>query len=206
MATILVVDDHELFRSGVKVLINTMGNIDIIEASDGQECIEVLKHTTPDVILMDINMPNMDGIEATKKALSENSDLKILILSMFDDSKYYNTLIDLGVKGFLLKDSNVEELKNGIQSVLEGRSYFSQQLLLNLIKNKDTGSNVNLTEREIEVLNLIAKGHSTQEISDLLFISFRTVERHRSNLFLKTETNSTLKLLVYSIKNGLVEI
>lgn len=204
---VALVDDHQLFRSGINFIINDTDDIEIsFEASNGQEFLDNLNYIQPDVVLMDINMPVVDGVEATKRAIEKYPDLKVLVLSMFGEVDYYNTMIDLGVKGFILKDIDNEELIDAIRKVNNGGSYFSQELLLQLIKNKPTGDQIDLTRREKEVLELICLGMSNQEISDKLFISQRTVERHRSSLLFKTESKNSVSLVVYSIKNGLVKI
>ncbi len=206
-AKILLVDDHQLFRNGLRFILSETDGLDVIaEASNGKELLELLKVTTPDLILMDINMPEMNGIEATRRALQVNPDLKILVLSMFGDEEYYNAMIDLGVKGFLLKDADNQELHTAIHKVLEGNTYFSQELLLRLIRNKTTPDIIKLTRREHEILELICKGHSTGEIGDILSISSRTVERHRAALLEKTNSNNSIKMVIFAIKNNLVKI
>lgn len=204
---IILVDDHEIFRNGLKALLESSGEYRIIaEASNGQELIKILENTKPDIILMDIRMPELNGVDTSEQVLKVNPELKILILSMFDDKRYYEKLIDIGVKGFILKDSNIDELVFAIEEILAGNSFFSQKLLLNLVNSHKSQSDADLTKRELEILQLIAKGLSTQEISDKLYISFRTVERHRANLLLKTNTNNSLKLLIFAIKHNLVDI
>jgi len=204
---VALVDDHQLFRSGINFIISDTEDIEIaFEASNGQEFLDFLDQYQPDIVLMDINMPVVDGVEATQKALEKFPDLKVLVLSMFGEVEYYNTMIDLGVKGFILKDIDNDELIDAIRKVQNGGSYFSQELLLQLIKSKPEGEDVDLTRREKEVLELICSGNSNQEISEKLFISQRTVERHRSSLLFKTESKNSVSLVVYAIKNGLVKI
>ncbi len=204
---IIIVDDHNLFRNGIKFLLSEIPDIEIVaEASDGKEFLDIIKVITPDIVLMDINMPVMNGVEATKRALELYPDLKILVLSMFSDEEYYNTMIDLGVKGFILKDADNEELKNAVRRVISGNTYFSQDLLVNLIKNKHSADNVSISGREKEVLILICKGYSTGEIATELNLSMRTVERHRSSLLEKTNSNNSIKLVLFAIKNNLVKI
>jgi DNA-binding NarL/FixJ family response regulator len=204
---VALVDDHKLFRSGINFIISDTEDIEIaFEASNGQEFLNFIDNYQPDLVLMDINMPIIDGVEASKRALEKYPDLKILVLSMFGEVDYYNTMIDLGVKGFILKDIDNDELLDAIRKVNNGGNYFSQELLLQLIKNKPEDGGVELTRREKEVLELICVGHSNQEISEKLFISQRTVERHRSSLLFKTESKNSVSLVVYSIKNGLVKI
>lgn len=204
---VALVDDHQLFRSGINFIINDTEDVEVaFEASNGQEFLDYLNEFQPDLVLMDINMPVMDGVEATKRAIEKFPDLKVLVLSMFGEVDYYNTMIDIGVKGFILKDIDNEELIDAIRKVTKGGSYFSQELLLQLIKNKPGDEHVELTKREKEVLELICLGHSNQEISEKLFISQRTVERHRSSLLFKTDSKNSVSLVVYAIKCGLVKI
>ena len=204
---IILVDDHQLFRSGLRFILSENENFDVVgEASNGKEFLNLLEYFKPDVVLMDINMPEMNGIEATKRGLEIYPEMKILVLSMFGDTEYYNTMIDLGVKGFILKDIDNTELYNAIQKIHQGGNYFSQELLLELIKNKPPDEAITLTQREKEVLTLICSGYSNQQISDKLFISQRTVERHRSSLLLKTDSKNSISLVIYAIKNKLVKI
>jgi DNA-binding NarL/FixJ family response regulator len=204
---ITIVDDHNLFRNGLKFIMEDMDDVEVIaEASNGQEFLEILDVIDTDLVLMDISMPVMNGVEATRTALEKKPDLNILVLTMFGEDAYYNTMIELGVKGFLLKDAENQELKDGIRTILKGGTYFSQELLLNLIKHRSENDSVILTRREQEVLALICKGYSNSQISEELHISQRTVERHRSNLLLKTESNNSISLVVYAIKNNLVSI
>jgi len=201
------VDDHQLFRSGLKFILNESDDLEVIgEASNGKEFLELLTYGLPDVVLLDINMPVMNGVEAAQLALQKYPQLNILVLSMFGDTKYYNTMIDMGVKGFILKDIDNNELHDAILKVTNGGNFFSQELLLNLIKDKSSDQAIPLTRREKEVLELICKGYSNQQISNTLFISQRTVERHRSSLLQKTESKNSISLVVYAIKNKLVSI
>jgi len=205
--SILIVDDHQLFRNGLKFILNETGKYEIIaDVSNGNEFLEILSKYQPDIVLMDIKMPVMNGMEASQKALEKYPDLKILVLSMFGEEEYYNTMIDIGVKGFILKDVDNSELQQAIDRIIDGGSYFSSELLLRLIKNKPEGNAVSLTNREKEVLQLICSGFSNHQISEKLFISQRTVERHRASLLEKTESKNSISLVVFAIKNNLVEI
>jgi len=205
---VIIADDHKLFRNGLKFILNEMENIEVVsDVSNGKELLELLEVTTPDIVLLDINMPEMNGIEATKKALELYPDLKILILTMYGDEQYYNTMIELGVKGFVLKDTDNTELKNAIHSIINNNPYFSQELLLKLIRNKKSdGDGIKLTRREKEILSMICKGLGNGEISDQLHLSQRTVERHRASLLSKTNTHNSIAMVIYAIKNNLVEI
>ena len=211
---IILVDDHTLFRNGLKLLITNTPNFRVIaEASNGKEFIDLLsKEEKPDVVLLDIAMPEMDGIEAAAIALEKYPDLPIITLSMYGEEDYYFKMVSLGVKGFLLKNSDIHEVCSALESVVEGGTYFSQELLFNLVSNLRSSSlagtedNSMLSERELEILLLICKGFSNQEIADELFISKRTVDKHRANILSKTNCKNTANLVVYAIKNRLVEI
>ena len=209
---IVIVDDHSLFRNGMKLLLTNAGNFAIIaEASNGKEFIELLKTTIPDIVLMDIDMPEMDGIEATGKALEINPDLKIIGLSMYGEEEYYYKMIEAGVSGFLLKNSDINEVKTAITSVFDGGKYFLQELLYNVVRNIKTSQTnqevvENLSERELEVLKQICIGLSNHEIAENLHISKRTVDKHRANLLDKTNSKNTAHLVMYAIKNKLIDI
>lgn len=202
---IIIVDDHKLFRSGLKYILEESNLYHVIaEASNGEELLDLLKNHTPDLVILDINMPVMNGIEAAKKAIALYPGLFILILSMHSESEYYTTLLETGVKGFVLKDADNDEFFIAIQKVLRGGTYFSQELLLNIIRKGSEIIAVKLTRREREVLELLSKGHSNQEISGFLNISQRTVERHRTILLEKTGSRNSVSLIVYAIKNKLI--
>jgi len=210
---LIIVDDHGLFRNGLKLLLNTTQLVQVVgEASNGAEFLELIKSGLPDIVLMDIDMPVMDGIEATRRAIAMYPDLKIITLSMFGEDEYYYQMIDAGVKGFLLKNSDISELKKAIQQVNAGKTYFSEELLLNMLRNIKTVSvtekqgEVSLSDREIEVLQQICKGLSNQEIADVLHISKRTVDKHRANLLEKTNCRNTASLVMFALKNKLIEL
>jgi DNA-binding NarL/FixJ family response regulator len=193
--TLSIVDDHKLFRNGLRLLlVNSYPNIEITEANDGNEYLQSLATHLPDVTLMDISMPIIDGIEATRRATELYPDIRIIALSMFGDEAYYYKMIDAGVKGFLLKNSEIAEVREAIESVMAGDHYFSNELLLSIVKNlnkksleEDTG--INLSERETEILQLICLGLSNKEISEKLFLSKRTVDKHRANILFKTNSH-----------------
>lgn len=203
----IIVDDHKIFRESLAFMLVNQANIEVLaQANNGKELIDLLKTTKPDIVLLDIEMPIMDGVEATRQAVLLYPDIKILILSMHKDEEFYSSMIDLGVKGFILKESDSSEVKKAIDEILDGNLYFSQDLLVNMLKKRKDTKQIELTQRENEVLTLIAKGLSNTEIADKLFISARTVEKHRAELLLKTESKNSISLVVYAIKNGLVTI
>ena len=206
-----LVDDHSLFREGLKFLLLQSNFIaDVEESENGRIFLDKLDVTKPDLVIMDIQMPEVDGITASKLALEKYPDLKIIALSMFSEEEYYTKMIDVGVKGFLLKNSQFEDVQKAIVEVYEGNNFFSPEILEHIIssmnKKKTEKPVLDLTEREIEVLYNICKGLSNQEIADLLCISKRTVDKHRENLLLKTEAKNTAGLVVYAIKNGIFEV
>ncbi|MCK5344574.1 MAG: response regulator transcription factor, partial [Candidatus Heimdallarchaeota archaeon] len=167
---VILVDDHKLFREGLSFVISQLDDFEVIsEAGDGKEFLELLEKLKPDLILMDISMPQLDGIEATRIAVEKFPELKVVALSMFGDEEYYYKMIQVGVKGFILKESGKEELEKAMREVIAGENYFSQKLLHDIIVNLDkprgetlrsVGTNVKLTKRENEILKLICSGLS----------------------------------------------
>lgn len=209
---VVIVDDHTLFRNGLRILINTMNDYHVVgEASNGKQFLDLLETEVPDLVLLDINMPVMDGIEAATIAQKLYPDLKIITLSMYGEEDYYYKMVNAGVKGFVLKNSDIKEVKTALDVVFDGGSFFSSELLQNLVNNLKSSSKSNeihaeLSEREMEILILICQGLSNQEIGDKLFISKRTVDKHRANILEKSESKNTAQLVVYAIKNKLVEL
>ena len=203
----IIVDDHQMLRDGLKHILTEIGYISLIgEASNGKEFLQLLDVSVPDLVLMDINMPVMDGIEATRVAKERFPDLKILVLTMYSEEQYYHSMVELGVNGFILKHSGYEELERAIQAILSGNHYFSQELLINILKQKSTPSVIQLSKREQQILMLICKGFSNNEIAEKLFLSPRTIEGHRSELMSKTHTSNAIGLVIYAIKNKLIAI
>ena len=209
---ITLVDDHALFRNGLRILLDTNKNFKVIfEAENGKEFLENLENNIPDIVLMDINMPIMDGIEATQIANDRYPDIKVIALTMFGEEEYYYKMINAGAKGFILKNSEINEVIEAINQVMIGNSYFSQELLYKVIKSfkphkEPIQESANLSKRELQVLEEICNGLSNQEIADNLFISKRTVDKHRANLLSKTNSKNTANLIMYAIKNKLVSV
>ena len=205
---IALVDDHTLFRNGLRGLIDDKRNCRVVaEACDGANFLENEEAMAADVVFMDIAMPVLSGDKATMMALERNPNLKIICLSMFGDEKYYSLMIEAGAKGFLLKDSPVEEVFTAIESVMADEEYICSEVMQafsRAMQRKE--ENELLSEREIDVLLGICRGLSTQEIADKLFLSKRTVDTHRANILEKTGSNNTASLVVYAIKHNLVEI
>jgi DNA-binding NarL/FixJ family response regulator len=209
---VFLVDDHKLFRNGLSLLLE--GEKDIIvsgEAENGQQFCEAIEKELPDVVLMDIEMPVMDGFQTTECTCGKYPDLKIIALTMFGEEQYYLKMIEAGAKGFLLKNSDIEEVIKAIKTVHDGGTYFSQEILYNMVKNikevrKETGPPVQLSVREQEILALICKGFSNTEIANELNISKRTVEKHRSNILVKTQTYNTASLVMFAVENKLLNL
>jgi DNA-binding NarL/FixJ family response regulator len=210
---IYLVDDHKLFREGLKLLLKNLDEInEIWEASNGEEFLKGLSERRPDLVLMDIEMPVMNGIEATIRAIEQYPEMKVVALSMYGDEEYFHKMIDAGACGFLMKNSDFSEVKKAVINVLQGNNYFTEEILymlINTFKTKHQSENeeeVSLSDREKEVLLLICKGLSNQEIADKLFISKRTVDHHRASLMTKTNTKNTASLVIYAVKHKLVDV
>ncbi len=209
MHKLIIVDDHSIFRKSLKALLEKEEIAEVIaEAGNGLEFLELLNKYNADLVLMDIAMPLMDGIEATQKAISKYPKLNILTLSSFGEENYYYKMVEAGVKGFLIKDADISELKQAIEIVAKGGSYFSSELLkkviTNIVHNKKTESN--LTEREMEILKMVCGGLTNEQIADQIHLSYDTIRWHRSNILSKTGCNNTATLVMYAIKNNLVSL
>lgn len=208
---IVLADDHQLFRNGLRILLDAFDEFEIAgEASNGEEVLRIVANSECHIILMDIDMPVMDGIEATRRGIEINPDIKVIALSMYGEEEYYHKMVEAGAKGFLLKDSDINEVKDAILTVYTGGNYFSQELLQHVIQKiraRETETkHANLSKREKEILLKICEGLSNQEIANTLFISKRTVDKHRANLLSKTQSKNTASLILYAIKNKIIEV
>lgn len=213
---IILVDDEVLFRKGISFLLSREKNIEVIfEASDGMELIEFLKgdNPKPDIVIMDLKMPLLNGIETTKIIRKDFSDIKIIALTSYDSKSFIANMIDVGAVSYLVKNATPQELFATINEVARKGFYYSEYVLgiiqNDLIANKKTKCSLDscfITSRELEVLQLICKQKSTIEIGEKLFISPRTVEGHRNNLLLKTESKNIAGLVVYAIQNAIVTL
>lgn len=208
--SVYIVDDHSLFREGMRLLLSNLDYIgNIYEAENGQQFTDGLKTNPVDVALLDIEMPVMNGIEAAKLAREICPGIKIITLSMYSDENYYLSMIEAGACGFLLKNSNFQEVEKAITDVYNDKTYISLEILNNILKHPTkTNNNLNeeLSDRETEVLLLICKGLTNAEIADKLNLSKRTVDKHRENLLLKTQSKNTANLVIFAIKSGLLKI
>lgn len=209
MITTILVDDHKIFRESLKKLLISEKIVDVVEeAANGKEFLQTLEKVKPSLVLMDIQMPVMDGIEATRKATQKYPDLIILTLSSFGDEKYYFKMLEAGAKGFVLKNSGINELEYAIREVLNGSSWFSNELLQKVIISisKPSAREIEISEREQEVLKLICEGFTNDQIAEKLFLSVDTIKWHRNNLLSKTGCSNTASLVMYSIRSKLIEV
>ncbi len=209
---VMLVDDHALIREGIKQLLEFDGSIDVIEqASDGAECLEKLQHVQPDILLLDINMPNVNGIEVLEEIKKKNIPVKVLMLTVHSEAEYLVQAVDIGANGYILKDSGSEELKKAIQSVMDGDSYIQPSLIPSLnsrLVNRDIDKEkiAALTKREMEILTQIAGGMFNKEIAMNLNISERTVKNHISNIFKKIDVSDRTQAAVFAIRNNIVKL
>ncbi len=208
---IFIVDDHEIFRKGLKMVFARNKEMEIAgEAGSGEEFLRQMSNIDFDVVLMDIKMKGMDGIETTQRALEKNPELKVLVLSTFGEEDFLHRMINAGAKGFLLKNVDKETLFGAIDLVYRGQNYYSPELLpfftKKFIDPKDSNDDPMLTKRELEVLQLVAEGLTNTEIAERLFISKRTVDTHKNNLISKTGSKNIVDLLIYAIKNNIISI
>lgn len=209
---VMITDDHSMIREGLKQLLELEGDFKVVaEAADGVECINKLEEVTPDVLLLDINMPNMNGLEVLQKMKEKKIKVKVLVLTIHSEIEYLLKAVDIGVNGYLLKDSESAELKKAINAVVNGENYIQPSLIpvLNakmIDRDKDTVKIESLTRRELEVLKNMSYGMYNKEIAEKLDISERTVKNHISNIFKKIEVTDRTQAAVFAIRNNLITI
>lgn len=207
---IALVDDHTLFRNGLRGLLEHCTGYRVVgEAGGGEEFLAILDTLEADVVFMDFAMPGIDGAQTTERALARRPELKIITLSMYGDESYYSRMVEAGARGFLLKDSDIGDVIEAVETVAAGGTYFSPQLLSSLagrMRTREAVADEPLSSREREILVAVCRGLSNQEIADELFISKRTVDKHRANILEKTGCKNTASLVVYAIRNHIVEI
>jgi len=210
---VLIADDHQLFREGLVNLLSTASDIEVIaEAKDGNETTEKTVQLKPDVALIDIGMPGMNGIEATKILKKEIPAVKIIAVSMHSDKQFVKGILEAGADGYLLKNCTYRQLIDAIYSVFSGKKYLSDEITGMVIKgylelsDADSEGDVELSERENEILKLYAEGKSTREISEKLFISIKTVGTHKQHILEKLELKSNADMVKYAIKKGLIQL
>ena len=209
---VMIADDHSMIREGLKQLLELEGNFKVIaEACDGVECLNKLETVTPDVLLLDINMPNMNGLEVLQKMKEKRMKIKVLVLTIHSEVEYLLKAVDIGVNGYLLKDSESAELKKAILAVVNGDNYIQPSLIpvLNskmIDRDKDVMKIESLTRRELEVLKNLSIGMYNKDIAEKLDISERTVKNHISNIFKKIEVTDRTQAAVFAIRNNLITI
>jgi len=210
---LLLVDDHSLFRAGIKALLEKEKDIEIVgEAENGREAVKKAKQLSPDIVLMDISMPSLNGIEATHQIKKNNIDTKVLIVTMHEAEEYISKALHAGAYGYLTKSALHAELIAAIKAVHQGEYFLSPQITKKLItrfvnksNTKVTSNRLNaLTEREREIIQLIAEGNSNKKIAEILYISKKTVENHRTNLMKKLDIHNVVELTQFAIRNGLI--
>ncbi len=209
---VMIADDHVMIREGIKQLLEFDGDIKVfLETGDGEECLQLLEKNDPDVLLLDINMPKKNGIEVLKEIRKKDTGLKVLMLTVHNEVEYLIKAIEIGVDGYILKDSESAELKKAIFAVAEGEKYIQPSLIpaLNaklINKDEDKDKIEQLTKRELEVLAKVAKGMFNREIAISLNISERTVKNHISNIFKKIQVSDRTQAAVFAIRNDIIKI
>lgn len=209
---ILLADDHRMVREGIRYLLETVSEINIVaEAGDGYECINMVNKTKPNIVLLDIDMPNMNGIDALRIIKEQKMLCKVIMLTRHNEIDYLMKALEIGCDGYILKESSFDTLKKAIFKVYSGDKYIEPNMMPLLNANMQEKSNVKkklseLTKREIDVLKMIASGSFNKEIASTLNISERTVKNHVSNIFKKIEVSDRTQAAVFAIKNGIITI
>lgn len=209
---ILLADDHKIVRDGIKLMLEPQAGIDVVaEAEDGSDVMSLLEEHVVDLVVMDINMPEKDGVTTTREVKEKYPDLKVLALTMSNDDLHIRQMIQAGASGYVMKSAGRNELKEAIHTIMDGRHYFSdeatQSIMMDLVKGKGKSSSpdpIHITERELEILELIVKEFTNQEIAEKLYISSRTVDAHRRNLLQKTGARNTAGLVKYAFQHNLI--
>lgn len=211
MIKIVIADDHQMFIDGIKVLLGQEPDISVAgEALNGKELLDLLEKQPVDIILMDINMPVIDGIEATRIIKKKYPGIKILMLTMYSTKQYITSMIAAGVNGYILKNTGKEELMKAIEAVHSGNTYYSQEVIARVMesfrkKDVHTDANPELTQREKDVLKLLAEEFTASEVGDKLNISHHTVDAHRKNMLSKFNVRTTVGLVKIAIERGLLD-
>lgn len=209
---VLLADDHKIVRDGIKLMLQSQAGIDVVdEAGNGLEVLKKLEFNIIDLVIMDINMPEMDGIKATKEIREKYPNTKVLALSMSNDELHIRQMIQAGASGYIMKSAGRSELKEAITNIIEGKHYFSDEatlsIMMDLVKGKGKSASsepVHITDRELEILELIIKEYTNQEIAEKLYISSRTVDAHRRNLLQKTGARNTAGLVKYAFQHNII--
>jgi DNA-binding NarL/FixJ family response regulator len=214
--TVLICDDHAMVRSGLRLLLKTAEDIEIIgEAGNGHQCLRETRRLQPDVVLLDLSMPLLNGVETARQIVKEFPSAKVLILSAFNDDQYVQHAVKAGATGYLMKESASEDLLRAIHEIAMGNAFFSPPIARRLLKQPEKtildsclarAKAVLLTSRQTEVLQLIAEGYSTKQMGGFLSLSVKTVEKHRQGLMAKLNIHNIANLTRYAVSNGVVEL
>ncbi len=207
---VLLADDHKILRDGLKNVIEKVASLQVVaEASDGREAVKLCSEIKPDVVVMDVSMPGLNGVEATQQIVRENPNIKVIALSMHSNKRFITGMFKAGAFGYLLKDSDSDELITAIKTVARNQKYVSQKIssiILSEFMSTIPEEETELSSREKEILQLIAEGKSSKEIGDILFLSSKTVDTHRKNIMDKLELRTIPELTKYAIKSGLTSL
>jgi DNA-binding NarL/FixJ family response regulator len=214
---ILIVDDHQLLRQGLKSLLEDEPGLEVVgEAEDGHECVLLVKRLKPDVVVMDVGMPGLNGMDATRQVLADHPEIKVLALSMHTDRRFASGMLQAGASGYLLKDAAYDELIRAIRTVMEGKTYLSPAITEVVVddyvqrlaggEGSAGGAFAVLSAREREVLQAMAEGRSTKEIAADLHLSVKTVESHRMQIMNKLDIHSVAELTKYAVREGLTSL
>ena len=215
MIRVLLADDHTLFREGVRALFGTEADLEVVgEASDGKEAVQMAAELRPDVVVMDLMMPVMNGIEATRLIRAAQPETRILVLSMYDDEEYVQQLLAAGASGCMLKRATGDELVKAVREVVSGGMPLDPAVAARLVKDyvrlvqgqEEAAAAGALTPRELEVLKLVAEGHTTQDIADRLGLSRKTVDAHRTNLMRKLGLHDVTEVVKYALRHGIITL
>ena len=212
---VVIADDHPIFREGFKLVIKHLDNIECVgEATNGKELLKILNEKDTDIVFLDLKMPIMDGFEATEEIIKLNSHLKIIVLTYYDNLESVNKMIDMGVYGYMLKDADYEKVGQAVEAVMNDKYYFSNEIIVKLSQKSVIDREAQkkreelkfITEKEKLLLNLLCQGLSVKEIAKKMYVSDRTVEKYKERLMQKTNTNTTVKLVLFALKNNLANL
>ena len=208
---VLIVDDHEIMRDGMSALLHKYSEFEVVgQAADGREALEMASQLKPDLVIMDVGMPNLNGVDATRQLLTQQPDLRVMALSTHSDGPVVAKMIKAGASGYMLKESAFEELIEGITALLEGKTFLCKKIskvvfseYVGMITNPKTKNGDGLTGREREVLQLVSEGHTTREIAEMLKLSTKTIDSHREHIMEKLGIRNIAGLTKYAIREGL---
>jgi DNA-binding NarL/FixJ family response regulator len=207
---VIITDDHKIFRVGMEAILSSMENVSVIgEAENSDQLFCLLRKTEPDIVFMDVNLVNENGIDITRKLLAKYPDIIVIAMTSSDEVNNFNEMLDAGASAFMLKNATEQEIEKAIHAVVQGESYFSAEFLhlaKNFYRKPKKRNSIIISDREKEVLGLICQGLSNQEIADSICLSIHTVDSHRRNLLSKTGARNTASLVMIALRDELIEI